>query len=370
MANYFGTIVASYGIFNSKGNKYLLSISGNFFIQESFLSNLLVTIAMELIKISRETGIPLIGAINFGVIDRGTNLIQVRGTTVCNFRCTYCSTNANNSSVHPVNFEVDPSYLVDTVKEVIGYKNEPVECNIDSVGEPAAYTHLVELVSGLRNLPNVSRISMQTNGSLLASDKIRELEAAGLDQINLSINGLSPAIAKSLSGTNFYSLDRILETAKNISSSKITLLLAPVWIPGINDEEIPKVIKLAKELNAKVGIQKYEEYKYSRKVKGAKAINYWKFYRQLKEWEKEFGVKLLCNKQDFGIHKSPRLPVVAEEGDKLHLKIISPGWWKGQKLAAYKGRCITIDKCSADIGSTVKARITVNKNNIYLAELI
>lgn len=325
---------------------------------------------MELIKINRESGIPLVGAINFGVIDRGTNLIQVRATTACNLKCVYCSTNANNSLAHPVNFEVEPSYLIETIKEIIEYKNEPIECNIDSVGEPAAYPYLAKLISGLKKIKNVSRISMQTNGTLLTLEKIKELEAAGLDQINLSINGLSPSIAKSLSGTNFYSMDRILETAKNISSSKIQLLLAPVWIPKINDEEIPKVIQLAKELNAKIGIQKYEEYKYSRKVKGARIINYWKFNRQLKEWEKEFGIKLLCTNKDFGIHKSSRLPVVAEEGDKLHLKIISPGWWKGQKLAAYKGRCITIDDCNASVGNIVKARITVNKNNIYLAELI
>ena len=325
---------------------------------------------MELIKINRESGIPLVGAINFGVIDRGTNLIQVRATTACNLKCTYCSTNANNSLVHPVNFEVEPSYLIDTVKEVIGFKSEPVECNIDSVGEPSAYTYIVELVSGLKKMNNVSKISMQTNGSLLTLDKIKQLEAAGLDQINLSINGLSPVIAKSLSGTGFYSLDRILDTAKLISASKIQLLLAPVWIPKINDEEIPKVIQLAKELNAKIGIQKYEEYKHSRKVKGAKIINYWKFYRQLKEWEKEFGIKLLCTNKDFGVHKSIRLPVVAEEGDKIAVKVLSHGWWKGQKLASYKGRCITIDHCNADIGNLIKIRITSNKNNIYLAELI
>ncbi|MBI4406534.1 hypothetical protein HY571_01325, partial [Candidatus Micrarchaeota archaeon] len=33
--------------------------------------------------------------------------------------------------------------------------------------------------------------------------------------------------------------------------------------------------------------------------------------------------------------------VVADEGDKIAVKVLSHGWWKGQKLASYKGRCIT-----------------------------
>lgn len=325
---------------------------------------------MELIKVNRESGIPLIGAINFGVIDRGTNLVQVRATTVCNLKCQYCSTNANNPLVHPVNFEVEPSYLIEGVKDVISLKNEPVECNLDSVGEPAAYPYLKELVSGLKRLDNVSRISMQTNGTLLNSEKIKELEAAGLDQINLSLNALSFELARKLSGTEFYDINNILEIAQLISQSKIDLLLAPVWVPGFNDAGIVELIKLSKELNARLGIQKYEEYKLSRKVKKAKVITYWKFYKQLKDWEKEFGVKLLCSNKDFGVHKAKRVPVVLEEGDKLNLKILCPGWWKGQKLAAYNGRCITIMNCNANPGEMVKVRITSNKNNIYLAELV
>lgn len=325
---------------------------------------------MELIKINRESGIPLFGAIQFGVIDRGTNLIQVRATTVCNLKCLYCSTNANNPEAHPVNFEVELDYLLETVKSVIEFKNEDVECNIDSVGEPTAYPYLVELIKGLKKFSNVSRVSMQTNGTLLTLDKIKSLEAAGLDQINLSLNGSGSEIPQCLSGTATYNVNHVKTIANAIAVSKIDLLLAPVWIPKINDSEITSIIQFSKEINSKIGIQKYEEYSYSRKVKGVKLLNYWKFYRQLGLWEKEFGVKLLCRKQDFGIHKSQRLPVVLEVGDKISVKVLAPGWWKRQSLAAYKNNCITLDKCNLQIGDIVKVKITSNKNNIYLARLV
>jgi uncharacterized Fe-S cluster-containing radical SAM superfamily enzyme len=38
--------------------------------------------------------IPLVGHIAFGVIDRGTNIIQVRPTSLCNLNCIFCSVDA------------------------------------------------------------------------------------------------------------------------------------------------------------------------------------------------------------------------------------------------------------------------------------
>ncbi len=42
--------------------------------------------------------IPLIGTIMFGLIDRGTNLIQVRPTSLCNLNCPYCSVDSGEES--------------------------------------------------------------------------------------------------------------------------------------------------------------------------------------------------------------------------------------------------------------------------------
>jgi uncharacterized Fe-S cluster-containing radical SAM superfamily enzyme len=37
---------------------------------------------------------PLVGHIAFGVIDRGTNILQVRPTTICPYNCIFCSVDA------------------------------------------------------------------------------------------------------------------------------------------------------------------------------------------------------------------------------------------------------------------------------------
>jgi len=324
---------------------------------------------MELIHITRESGIPLIGCIAFGIIDRGTDLLQVRPTTTCNMHCRFCSVSANSPDMHPASFTVDKDYLLEEVRKVIEFKDVECEINLDSVGELTTYANLAELVKGIKAIPKVKRISMQTNGTLLDGAKIYSLEKAGINQINLSINSLDPIQAQDLSGCNTYSLDNILQAAKIISDSSIQLLIAPVWIPRVNDAEIPKLIELAKKLNAKIGIQKYETYRYSRKIKGTKPITFWKFYQQLKQWEKETGTRLILTKDDFNIHKASRLPNVFEERDKIQAVVKCQGWNKGQMIAAAKDRCISVNDCRTEIGKRARVRILENKNNIYVAEM-
>ncbi|MFH1065603.1 MAG: radical SAM protein [Nanoarchaeota archaeon] len=324
---------------------------------------------METLHITRESSIPLIGCIAFGIIDRGTDLLQVRPTTMCNMRCRFCSVSANNPDMHPASFTVDKDYLLEEVKKVVEFKGVECEINLDSVGEITTYSQLIELVKGIKAIPKVKRISMQTNGTLLTGDKIYALEKAGISRINLSINSLNPIQAQDLSGCNTYSLDNILQSAKIISDSSIQLLIAPIWIPKVNDAEMPKLIELAKKLNAKIGIQKYETYRYSRKIKGTKPITFWKFYRQLKEMEKNTGMKLVLTKDDFNIHKANRLPTVFEERDKVQAVVKCPGWNKGQMIAVAKGVCISVNDCRTEIGKKARIKILENKNNIYVAEM-
>ena len=247
---------------------------------------------MQLIKINKESGIPLIGVIAFAIIDRGSNLIQIRPTTVCNLSCVFCSTDAGeNSKFHPYNYEVEVNYLLEWIKEVVEFKGEGTEINIDSVGEATCYKDLIKLIKGIKEIKGIERISMQSNGTLLTKEKIKELEKAGLNRINLSLHSLNEERNKFLTNCEDYNTKHVLEVAELINKSKIELLLAPVFIPK-NGEDIEGIIELSKKLNCKIGIQKYEIHRYGRKIKNVKEMTFWKFYKKLEEWEKKFNIKL------------------------------------------------------------------------------
>lgn len=327
----------------------------------------------QLINVTKESGIPILGAIPFGIIDRGTNLLQVRPTSICNLNCTFCSTDSGVfSKIHTTDYIVDVNYLVDWTSDVVEYKIksscEKVEINLDSVGEIVTYPKLAELVKGLKEIKGVYFISMQTNGCLLTHKLVDELEIAGLGRINLSIHTLDKEKAKTLAGVPSYDLDKIIDIANYISKSKIQLFITPVWIPKVNDDDIIELIKFTKSINARLGLQKYETYRYSRKIKSAKEINYWKFYKQLSEWEKKFDVKLKLTAQDMGISKCKRIPEDFKVGDKLQVKIVCPGWVAGQMIGEAKNRCISINNCHANIGSLIRVKIVETKNSIYVAD--
>lgn len=326
----------------------------------------------ELIEINYQNNIPLIGLIHIGIIDRGTSLLQIRPSTICNMNCSFCSTDSGIfSKFHKTNSIVDKDYLTQWLKEVIKLKNEHnIEANIDSVGEPTTYPQLVELISDISKIPNISFISMQTNGTLLTKDLVSKLENAGLNRINLSLHTLNKEKGKLLFCSDSYNLDKVLESIDNIIKTKIELCLTPVWMPNINDEDIEDIIKFAKERNIKLGIQKYEIYKYSRKIKNSKKVNFYRFYKQLESWEKKYNIKLKLGPIDYNIRKTRKIPLIFKRGEIISAIVKCKGWLNNQMIAMSKNRAITVNNCNAKPNSRIKVMITENKNSIYLAKKV
>jgi hypothetical protein len=334
---------------------------------------------MALVKIDEST--PLIGCIAFGLIDRGTNLIQVRPVSACPLSCIFCSTNAGpKSSIRQAEYVVALDHIVEEFRRLVKFKGQhQIEAHIDTVGDPLTYPQVVELVHELHQTRGVKTVSMQTHGALLDEKLLDRLSSAGLSRINLSIDALNPKLARRLADTRWYDVNRITHLTKYIvENTSIDLLLSPVWVPKINDQEIPRIIDLAIQIGAgkecpALGIQKYEVHKHGRKVKGVKALRWNRFYAQLRTWEKLHKIKLVLRPENFGIHKRLMLPILYRRLEKVKLRVIAPGWLIREKLAVtMRGdRAVTlINAENIPIGAKVKARIIANKHNIYLAEAV
>ncbi len=321
--------------------------------------------------IDRASGIPLIGSVFIGILDRGSSLLQVRATTICNMNCAFCSTDAGiTSKFHKNNFIIEPNYLIGELKRISELKGYNLHYNIDSVGEPSSYPYLIELIKGISEINDVVKISMQTNGTLLNKKLVDGLEMAGLNRLNVSVHSLDSLKAKMLFGSENYHVEKVVEMLKYIKNTKIDLWITPVWIPNINDNDIKELVKFAKENSFNIALQKYETYQYSRKMKKAKKINYWKFYKQLQDWEKEFGIKLKFTEEDPTIVRRKSLPIVFDINEKVQGVVVCNGWFENQVIAKARDRCITVNKCNSNIGDKINLKIVQNSNNIYIADLI
>jgi uncharacterized Fe-S cluster-containing radical SAM superfamily enzyme len=323
----------------------------------------------ELVYITRESGIPLIGHTAFGLIDRGTNLIQVRPVSGCNLNCIFCSVDEGHSTSRKTDFIVDTDYLVEEFAKLAALKCNDVEAHIDGQGEPFIYPYMVELLQKLRKVPNVKTISAQSNGMLLDEEKIKAM-AGLIDRVNLSVSSLDERTAQILAGTKKYDVEHVKDVAVKLLENGIDVLLAPVWVPGFNDDEISKIIEWGLSIGAgrkypAFGIQNYVRYQFGKKVK-TKPMRFEQFFEKLTVLEKQYNMRLKLTPADFGIHRAPSLPKAFRKGDQLKLDLIAPGRVHGEMLAVASGRVIGV-LTDRPVGSTVSAEITRTTDNVYVA---
>ncbi|MGQ9759949.1 MAG: radical SAM protein [Candidatus Methanomethylicaceae archaeon] len=323
--------------------------------------------------------IPLMGTVYFGIIDRGTNVIQIRPSTQCPLSCIFCSTDAGPSSRRRrTEYLVELEHLMAWTKEIVRVKGEGVEAHIDTVGDPLTYKDLINLVQGLRELKEITNISMQTHGHLLNERVLEELGDAGLSRINLSIDAINPLLAKKLAGNSEYDVTRIIDLARyTTENTPIDLLIAPVWVHPINDLEMEKLIKIAKETGAgkscpPLGIQKCEFHKHGRRTKEMKFMTWHEFYRQLRELEMKTNTKLILKASDFGIKPARSIKSPYHKRDRLKVKVVGPGWFKGESLAVTRdGRwALTIIGSELPEDEEATVRLLRTKDNILVGALI
>ena len=204
---------------------------------------------MSHVRITGESGIPLVGSLYFGIIDRGTSLLQVRPSCGCNLNCPFCSVDAGPATrTRATSYEVEIEGTARSSGGDCPFKGAGVECHIDSPGEPPMYHS-----SGTRRGPPADRLRERH----LAPDQRdapgrcedRALQSAGLDRINLSIHALDPEMVKTLAGVDWFDTEKLKMAAEAVARSEIDLLNR-VLHPGINDAEIPKLIRYAQEIGA------------------------------------------------------------------------------------------------------------------------
>jgi uncharacterized Fe-S cluster-containing radical SAM superfamily enzyme len=320
-------------------------------------------------------GTPLMGAVNFGLIDRGTNVIQVRPSTSCPLNCIFCSTDAGPCSKRRrTEYVVGLDHMVEWLKELVKVKGYGVEAHIDTVGDPFTYPRLVELVQSITELEEVKIISLQTHGHLMNERILNELAEAGLSRINLSIDALDPDLSKKLAGTEVYDVEKVVASAKyTLENTPIDVLLAPVWVHPLNDSEQEGLIALAKDLGAgrrspPLGIQKCEFHRYGRRTKEMRQVSWYTFYRRMRELESKTGMKLVLRPSDFGIKPARTVRAPFEVGEKLMVRIVGPGWLRSESLAMTRDMrwAVTVVGEMLPAGEEVRVRLLRTKDNILV----
>ena len=317
----------------------------------------------EIKYLDKNSEIPLMGVDFLGVIDRGTNIIELKPLTLCNLRCKYCFVSSGD---YTTNFIINSQYLVEKVKETAEIKgNYDLEIHIAPYGEMLLYKELYDLLGSLSEIKGISIISMQTNGLLLTKKVIEQLKENKLTRINISLNSLKEEYASYLCNCAQYDVEKLIENIYSLLNSNIQVLVAPIWFPGENEKDIEEIIELVLKLRSEgfskqqvqIGIQKYLIYKTGRTLKKIQPKSWDYFYRQLSRLEKKYEIKLKLGPRDFGIHKRTQVPSLnLKRNDLLNVKIVSRGRW--------------LNECIGKINDNQGIKILLKKPLVFSEELI
>ncbi len=171
---------------------------------------------------------------------RTIDYLRISVTDRCNFRCVYCMPSEG------VQFQSHDQIM--RYEEIIEVVKAAVEFGVTKVrvtgGEPLVRPGIPEFISMLHNLPEIKDISITTNGYFLGK-YARDLKAAGLNRINISLDTLKPELFSRITrGGDFTRVWEGILTAEEVGLSPIKI--NAVAVRGLNDLEILDFANLTK----------------------------------------------------------------------------------------------------------------------------
>lgn len=332
------------------------------------------------VYIHRNSGIPLIGNVAFGIVYRNSSVIEIKPVTSCNLNCIYCSISEGLES-RKTDFVVEKDYLVEELKKLVEFIDEPVEVHIGVQGEPLLYADIEELISDLQKMEKVQTISIDTNGTLLNKKMIDRLAKNSKLQVNFSLDAIDEEKARKLAGTKTYNVGYIKEMISYAAKKLNKVIVAPVLVQGYNEDEMEKIIlfiksikgtkKSIKEKTRKqpvLGIQNFLSYKTGKHP--AKELPWEKFYQILDKLEQKHQIKLKFKKEDFNIRKTKDLPKPFKENDVIAAVLKCPDRFPNTSIAAARNRNISAINCPFRAEKHVKIKILRDKHNIFVGKSV
>lgn len=168
---------------------------------------------------------------------REIHYLRLSVTDLCNLRCRYCM---------PDGVEKLEREAVLTYEEFLRLAALFAQCGIDTVrvtgGEPLVRKNVAQLVAGLKAIPGIRKVTMTTNGILLAH-QLPALLAAGLDSVNISLDTLRPEAFRQITARDeFAAVQAGLQAALE---SGIPVKLNCVPQAGVNEGELEDLAALA-----------------------------------------------------------------------------------------------------------------------------
>jgi GTP 3',8-cyclase len=167
--------------------------------------------------------------------------LRISITQRCNLQCAYCH---REGEVKRANIEAEKM----TMQEIVRIAQTAVELGIARIkltgGEPLMREDICDIIKAIAALPGIRDVSITTNGLRLPA-MAKDLYAAGLKRVNISLPSLNPETYRILTGGNLEEALAGVQAAVTVGFDPVKLNM--VVLKGVNVTDIPEMIDYAKE---------------------------------------------------------------------------------------------------------------------------
>ena len=170
-------------------------------------------------------------------------VLHIETTNACNFKCKFCT---NHDDALFEKLGIKRGFMTQQVFEKLiddckRFPNKIKRIYFHLGGEPLLHKKLIQLIDYAKNAQVADELVMFTNGSLLTEELGTRLARAGLDYIQISVEGVTPEKYEEVTGCKI-DYDRFLAGIAHLYHEKPSSLTlhAKILDCGLSEEEKQK----------------------------------------------------------------------------------------------------------------------------------
>ena len=171
--------------------------------------------------------------------DRNIEYMRISITDRCNLRCKYCMPKGIELFSHDDILSYDDIVMVCREAVSLGI----VKFKITG-GEPLVRKGCASLIQRIYAIEGVEDVTLTTNGVLL-KEQLEELQAAGLNSVNISVDSLDRNKYKEITG--FDDLDKVLESIEAAVNAGMKVKINSVLQDRDYEVDVKKLMEIPKK---------------------------------------------------------------------------------------------------------------------------
>ena len=184
-------------------------------------------------------------------------VIFVDPSDACNFKCKFCPTSDRTlmkkvgRPMRTMKFDL----FKKIANDICEFPNKIKVLRLYKDGEPLINKRFPDMIKYAKDMDCAERVDTTTNASLLTPSKGKELIEAGLDRINISIEGVNNEQYKNFSDVNL-EFERVVENVKTFyENRKQCEMLVKINGDTLSEEDKKKFLEIFGDYTDKIYIE-------------------------------------------------------------------------------------------------------------------